>query len=179
MTRSSRHNPRTGLRIDGWARSRQKGLTWVELMTVIAIVAVLAIIAAPSFSTLIATQRARTVASDLNLSLFVTRSAAIKRNGNASLCPKTASAAGWKDGWQVQTADCPAVAASAALENHGAVAGATISGPANGVEYQSSGRVGGGAAPSLTVTGISAAANVVKHVCVDLSGRPLTSDDSC
>lgn len=61
-------------------RRHDRGFTLVELMTVVAIVAILATSAAPSFRQLIATQRIRSAASAITESLWLTRAEALKRN---------------------------------------------------------------------------------------------------
>ena len=153
------------------------GFTAIELMVVVAIVAVLAKIAAPSFSSLIATQRAGSSTTELHIAMIKTRSEATKRNANVWLCPKTSGGSGWKDGWQIQVSDCSSLAVTT-LDNHSPVVGSTISGPAS-VEYQSSGRVQGSSTPAFNVTSNSGSSSTQKYLCVGLSGRPLVQATSC
>src|SRR5450830_671501 len=123
------------------------GFTMIELLVVIAIAGILAALAAPSFSDLIASKRAQAVASELYVALLKARSEAVTRNANVTLSPKTG---GWQNGWQILD---PANA-SRVLDDRGAASGATISGLAGvsapaGVTYQGSGRVQGNSAPSF------------------------------
>jgi type IV fimbrial biogenesis protein FimT len=145
-------------------------------MVVVSIVAVLMAIAGPSFADLIASQRAGAVASDLDAALSLTRGEATKRNANMWLCPTTASATGWKDGWRIQGVACGTVGTTS--EAHGAITGTTINGPTS-VVFQSSGRVQGATAPAFTITTVGLLASVTKYVCVDLSGRPRVSTAAC
>jgi type IV fimbrial biogenesis protein FimT len=69
------------------AQARQGGFTLVELMLVVAIVALLAGLAAPAFSTLVERQRIRTETTRLQLSFFQARSEAIKRSRRVIMCP--------------------------------------------------------------------------------------------
>lgn len=89
---------------------RSQGMTLVELMVTLAIVAVGAAIAAPSFKGMIADTRLSAQANDLLASLKYTRSEAVKRNARVSICKKasddtcaaTATAtASWQGGWLV------------------------------------------------------------------------------
>lgn len=165
-------------RADAQAREHvASGFTMVELLTVLVIFGVVAMIAAPSFGRLIASQTADSTTTDLYIALAKARSEATKRNANIWLCPKTAGAAGWKDGWQIQASDCSSLGGTT-LDNHAPVGGSTISGPAS-VTYQSSGRVQGGTAPAFAVTAGSGSISVQKYVCVDLSGRPLVQPTTC
>jgi type IV fimbrial biogenesis protein FimT len=78
----------------------------VELLVTIAIAAVLAGLAVPSFKELIASNRLKSHSSLLHTSLLLARSEAIKRNGRVVLCKsangKDCTAAGdWQQGWIV------------------------------------------------------------------------------
>lgn len=89
---------------------RSQGVTLVELMVTLAIVAVGAAVAVPSFKGLIADSRVSGQANDLLASLKYTRSEAVKRNARVTMCKKasdntcavTATATGsWQGGWLV------------------------------------------------------------------------------
>ncbi len=82
----------------------------IELMVVIAIVAVLAALAAPSFNPLIERWRVRQAVDALQSALYYTRSEAIKRGGNITIrkepsgangCPLASGAGDWDCGWFV------------------------------------------------------------------------------
>src|SRR5258708_33378493 len=73
----------------GVRNRRSAGFTVVELVVTISIAAILTTVAVPSFSGLIASQRAKTVASELFASLLKTRAEAIMRNANVTVSPLT------------------------------------------------------------------------------------------
>jgi type IV fimbrial biogenesis protein FimT len=148
---------------------RSRGFTLPELLAVVAILATLSAVAAPSFSGLIATIRGRSASSELYASLTRARSEAIKRNAEVTLAPAGGQ---WQAGWSIPDP----LDTSHKLEDHSAVPGATITGPVN-VTFLANGRVKGGAQPTfdISITGSSA------HRCisVDLGGRPNQSSQSC
>lgn len=148
----------------------RQGFTLAELLIVMAIVGILASLAAPAFSQFIKSQRIKSMASDLNASLTLARSEAIKRNSNVTTSPKTAGA--WQNGWQIADPDNP----GNNIEVHSAFTGLTVTGPAS-VTYQSSGRVQGTTAPAFNIsaTGVSDQ----RCVGVDLSGRPNVKASAC
>jgi len=78
---------------------RPRGFTAIELLVTIAIVAILAAIAAPSFTPLIERWRVRQVVEDLQSTLYFARSEAIKRGGNVTIAADATD--GWAGGWQV------------------------------------------------------------------------------
>lgn len=87
---------------------QSRGLTLVELMVVVAIMAVLAALAGPSFMGTIERYRVSTVTDQLASALMLAQAEAIKRAGNVGLarlsggdCPALATAQEWSCGWQV------------------------------------------------------------------------------
>lgn len=147
-----------------------RGFTMPELLAVVAIVAILASVAAPAFSSMIASARSRSVSSELYASLSLARSEAIKRNAEVTLAPVTAQK--WQDGWSI-----PAPGdATRKLDAHPAVVGATLSGPAS-VVFLPNGRVKGGTLPAFE---IALSGNSQRRcVRVDLSGRPNQTTSTC
>lgn len=80
---------------------RARGLTLIEVLTVLVVIAILAAIALPSLNNVLAAQRLRAAGTDLMSSLLVARSEAIKRNARVEVAPQ--SAGDWKSGWRVAT----------------------------------------------------------------------------
>lgn len=67
-------------------------------MVVVAILAILAALASPSFTPLIERWRVRDAAESLTSTLYFARSEAIKRGGNIAVA---ANSGQWSDGWKV------------------------------------------------------------------------------
>jgi type IV fimbrial biogenesis protein FimT len=151
------------------ATRRARGFTIPELMTVIAIMGIMGAVAAPSFSDLVASQRAKGAAADVFTSLLRTRSEAIKRN-----MPVTVAAAegGWTAGWSVAHPTNDEVL----LEDHGALPGVTMTGP-DSVTFLPNGRLSGADTPAFDISPTDGD----KHRCVsvDLSGRPYQKAEAC
>ena len=91
----------------GTTGNSERGFTAIELMVVVAIMAILAGLAAPSFTPLIERWRVRQASEALQSTLYLARSEAIKRGGGVTL-KKTASGsdcaladgeADWGCGW--------------------------------------------------------------------------------
>lgn len=86
-----------------------QGFTAIELMVVVSIVAILAAIAAPSFTPLIETWRVRAATEQLRSTLYYARSEAIKRGGrvviqklgNNGSCTTAVNTTDWDCGWFV------------------------------------------------------------------------------
>ena len=89
--------PGTGTRAAG-AAGGARGFTLVELMIVLAVVAIFASLAGPSFRELTATQKVRSAVSALNESLWLARSEAIKRNADVAFEFDDVA-----DGWTIQS----------------------------------------------------------------------------
>jgi type IV fimbrial biogenesis protein FimT len=145
---------------------RSHGFTLVEMMVVVAILAILAGVAAPSFTKTIASQRAKSAGVDIYLALVKARSEAVKRNAVVTLAPKSG---GWQNGWQIAN---PANSADI-LEDHGAATNAAITGPTS-VIYRPSGRLQAGSSVSMVVTVGSGSSASSQCIAVELSGQPYT-----
>jgi type IV fimbrial biogenesis protein FimT len=147
---------------------RARGFTLIEMMMVVLIVAVLAAIAQPSFTRMLAKQRTRSVASAMQLSLVKARSEAVKRNADVTLAP---AAAGWDAGWQISV---PAEV----IEFTDPVTGVTIAGGPVNIVYNRSGRIQGGVAPAFLITS-KTVATLQRCVSADPSGRPYVKETAC
>jgi len=80
------------------------GFTLVELMTTILLVAIVAVVALPSYRTIIRAARLTTQIYEFNAALNFARSEAIKRGLSVTVCPSTDQASctvntQWEEGW--------------------------------------------------------------------------------
>ena len=75
------------------------GFTLIELLVTLVVLGVVMTLAAPSFIDFVRSNRLKSAAFDLAVSLNYARSEAIKRNTNATLTP---AGGGWSGGWSVQ-----------------------------------------------------------------------------
>jgi type IV fimbrial biogenesis protein FimT len=145
-----------------------RGFTLIEMLVVLAIVAIGLAIAEPGFTKLIATQRARDAATGLQSALLKTRSEAVKRNADATLSPV---GSGWEGGWRIVDAG------SKVVHDQQPLAGVSITGGPALVVYDGTGRIVG-VAPSFDV--ISKVDSTIRRcVTADPSGRPHLKASSC
>ncbi|MDH5227133.1 MAG: GspH/FimT family pseudopilin [Gammaproteobacteria bacterium] len=103
-------------------RARQRGLTLVELMITIFIMAVLAMLAVPSFRDASLGSRLSAAANSLHGSIQIARSEAIKVNAPITLCASSdgstcATGGDWDQGWIVMTADNVVLHSEPSLRN--------------------------------------------------------------
>lgn len=84
------------------------GVTMIELMVVLAILALLTVLAAPSFNQVVASTRVSTATNELYGSLNLAKSEAIRTGSRVTVCPTTdlstcltSASATWSTGWLV------------------------------------------------------------------------------
>lgn len=155
----------------GQERSRQQGFTLIELMVVVAVLAILAALAGPGMGNLIATQRVRSAASDLHLAMVRTRTEAIKRNTSVTLSPLGGN---WSTGWSIVDPENPG---GPPLHTGSNPAGVSIATTIAQVVYGPSGRITAGitgSADGFLVT--AASSSTARCVSADPSGRPYAKE---
>lgn len=155
-----------GLTRGKWVRA--EGFTLLELMIVVAIVGILAAAAGPSISQMLANERVRGAAFDVQSSLLRARSEALTRNVSVTISPVSGN---WSSGWSIPD---PANAGFY-IEQHDAAKNVSIIGP-NSVVYTGIGRLSA-ATNSFDISSNGASAR--RCVSIELTGRPKTKPCAC
>jgi type IV fimbrial biogenesis protein FimT len=144
-------------------RRRLGAFLLVELLVTIAVAAILATVAVPSFSGLIESQRAKAAASELFASFLTARSDAIMRNANVTVSP---AAGGWSKGWRILDP------ANNVLESHGALTNDVTIAQTGVVTFRPSGRVQTGSTSMFVIKTMSGSTTNYQCISLNLNGRP-------
>lgn len=125
-----------------------RGFTLVELMVVVAVMAILAAIAAPSMTGLINANRLSGQAGELTSTMQLARSEAVRRNARVRVCPtdgsitattSCASSTNWSN-WAILDLS-KNVAEDRVIRSTTPVASVQVSGPAAGIVFLPSGLI--------------------------------------
>lgn len=138
--------------------TRQRGFTLIEAMVVVALLAIVGAIAAPSFRSFIATMNSKSAAFDLINDLSLARSEAIKRNANALVAPVGGD---WAKGWQV-TSGAETLRERPALASTLSISGA----PTAGVTFRPNGRLADDTATANLKWSVNSSISGVSARCV-------------
>lgn len=146
-----------------------RGFTLVELMVVIAIVAILASLAAPAMSNFILNGKAKQAASDIWASMSLARSESLKRNANVSVEPIDSN---WINGWQVKSG-------TTIITVHEALSSQLDALTVGTVTYGRDGRLTSSTTEYVFTLAVTANSNVAKRcVYVRASGLPVIQVDN-
>lgn len=159
-------------RIQRRTRRAGTGFTIVELMVTVAVAAILATIAVPSYQTVTRSVRVRTASSELVSDLVRARSEAIKRNADVMVVPEPL---GWEAGWRIESAG------GTLISSHGSVPGIRVTGAPASITYASNGRLALATAtpPDFEIDVTDGASGYKRCTRVDLSGMPSTTIGGC
>lgn len=122
------------------------GFTLVELMITVAVIALLAVVAAPAMNGLVNNSRAVGQAEELVASLQLARAEAVRRNARVTICPSTdgstcASSTTWTR-WIVHGMDnTAATPVDDVIRDNTSSGSVQVSGPAAGIVFRPSGLI--------------------------------------
>lgn len=141
----------------------------VELIVVLSIMGILATLAAPSLTEMMAKYRVKSYATDLYMALLKTRSEAIKRNASVTLTP---AAEGWQAGWSIARADGD----QTVLDQQSIQSNVEVTGPGE-VKYNRAGR--STQAANFYISIVMMGSSAEQCVAVSLSGMPTMKAAAC
>lgn len=150
----------------------QRGFTLIEMMVTIAVMAILLMIAVPSFQEATLGSKLGSYANSLVAGAHLARSEAIKRNEVVTLCVSSngtsCGTGGWEQGWIVLAADGTVVQRQQAL-----IAGfkATETGGATSLAFRPSG-VGSDTATFTVCRATPDVGGQERVVSISMTGRP-------
>lgn len=151
------------------AKRLDRGFTFIEMVVVITILAVILAIAVPSAISMIRSQGARTAAYDLYANLVYARSEAVKRNQSITVAATSTSSASWQNGWTVKRG-------STTLRDESAHTRVLVCGDAASLVYSSAGRISSGSG-SFEIK--SDDGNNTRCLTVDPAGMPRVRTGAC
>ncbi|MES2979934.1 MAG: GspH/FimT family pseudopilin [Pseudomonadota bacterium] len=151
---------------------RQRGFTLTELIVTMSLVAVLAAMAAPSFSQMLANQRVRAAAYNIVSDMVLARSEAVKRGESIVMTP---SGSGWTGGWSVTVVSSSEVLGGQPKMGSG-VTLTTVPSTLASVTFDLNGRVPVGTAIRF---GLSDGGTSMRCITLDPSGRPKSASTVC
>lgn len=165
---------------------QQRGVTLLELMTAVAVLAILAGIGVPAFTSMMRNNRLAAESNNLVQALTYARSEAVTRGVRVSVCaaedPNTCSGEGdWSGGWIVFTDDFGAAGeidpSDVVIMNWPAAAGVQITSTGEAVTFTRTGRAEFAQGFGITKAGCTQKQR--RSIGVAASGRVTLAHTSC
>lgn len=150
--------------------ARNAGFTLIELMVTVAMLAILAALATPSFRQFVEAQRLRDASFGLVSDLTLARSEAIKRGGNVAITPVGGN---WTQGWVVTLAG----GGGSLSEQRAPGNGVTLDTLAANIVFDRNGRSTAAGTVRFALTTTSQ--NRHRCISIDPSGRPKSVAVEC
>lgn len=165
----------------------QSGFTLIEVMVVVALVAILASLAVPSWTQLLVRNSVRTSINDFSLSLQFARSQAVLLNSPVTLCPSNdgvnCTASDYAAGWIVRVGPAANSAGQRILQDVLQRDRVTITADHAGAQFifLPNGSPGNGFAGStVTIAPVATGfATMTRRLCINRTGRIRVSDAVC
>lgn len=154
----------------------QHGFTLVELLTAIALLAILLSIATPTYRELIDSQNVKAAATALHSAINLTRAEAVKRNASAVLRP--AGGETWSKGWLIPAASGASSSDSQPVMRERLKSGVAIESAAASIVFTSNGRLGS-AAQEFTISAASGESATALCLGVGLGGQVSVTRGAC
>lgn len=152
---------------------RVKGFTLLELMVTVAVLAIVLMLAAPSFAEFTVSSNTIAVSSDLSADIGIARSQALQFGGPVTMCPSTDSATCggiWADGWIILGADGALVRARTRIPDGFAL----TSGNVAGLVFSATGSLAAVTNWTLCKPGYEG-----RIIAISLAGRTTTQKTTC
>lgn len=169
----------------------ERGFTLVELMVVVAIVAILTSLAMPSMREFVGKWQVSNAVNSFNGSLQLARSEAVKRgrvarmclSSNGSTCSAAAPANGWASGWLIYVdndSSATLTAADQVVLTQGAISNfnSITSSATSTFVFTPTGFMQAGATAQAISFQWDSGATIQKALCVNLTGRSRVVKDS-
>lgn len=159
------------------------GFTLVELMVVVAVIAILAAIATPSFNSFIISSRISTQVNDIVSAVNLARSEAVKRGNGVSICQSSNGAtcgagSDWATGWIVfsdPNVNAAVNTGEEVIHVFPALSGSTtavFSGNTNSITFLGVGRTIGSFTGTFAKVCPPAGGGDCRYICINSQGRP-------
>jgi type IV fimbrial biogenesis protein FimT len=149
----------------------QLGLTLIEIMVTLAVVAITLSLGVPSFQGLASSNRMSTTANSLISALNVARSEAIKRGARVNV---VATGANWATGWKVQVNSNSEV-----IKSFDPITGMQVTGSSTQYQFLPTGFFSLTAAEELKICDASTAGETGRKITISISGRFSVANTTC